>query len=233
MNSGRVSLTPPSHEMLRAMLVLQDSMNRKINESWLSAGYPFLRAIVVEAVEALEHYGWKWWKSQQPDVMQLRIELVDIWHFLMSHYLVQFGGDITMAANQLAADWTTGDTIEFDGRSYDLNTLDTRHKLELLTALAAVRRNVTRVVVHLFGDCGMTSSGLFTEYVSKNVLNHFRQDHGYKTGEYRKIWDGREDNSHLSELLNSLDTSSDSLAQKLYAALKARYESLSAAGRTS
>ena len=44
-------MTPPTEGMLRAMLELQDSMNRKINPEWLSAGYPFLRAVLVEAVE--------------------------------------------------------------------------------------------------------------------------------------------------------------------------------------
>ena len=57
-------MTPPTEGMLRAMLELQDDMNRKINPDRLSAGYPFLRAILVEAVEGLEHYDWKWWKGK-------------------------------------------------------------------------------------------------------------------------------------------------------------------------
>jgi hypothetical protein len=86
-------MTPPTDGMLRAMLDLQDSMNRKINPDWLTAGYPFLRAVLVEAVEGLDHYGWKWWKAQSPDLAQLRIELIDIWHFLLSEYLVRANGD--------------------------------------------------------------------------------------------------------------------------------------------
>lgn len=37
----------------------------------------------------------------------------------------------------------------------------------------------------------------FKQYTGKNVLNVFRQDHGYKAGTYIKVWDGREDNEHL------------------------------------
>jgi hypothetical protein len=41
-------------------------------------------------------------------------------------------------------------------------------------------------------------------YMGKNTLNNFRQANGYATGAYRKHWsDGREDNEHLVELLES------------------------------
>src|SRR5688572_1007808 len=107
-------MTPPTDGMLRAMLDLQDSMNRKINPDWLTAGYPFLRAVLVEAVEGLDHYGWKWWKSQSPDLAQLRIELIDIWHFLLSEYLVRAHGDKAAAACALIQDWQSGARVEFD-----------------------------------------------------------------------------------------------------------------------
>ena len=53
------------------MLKLQDAMNAKVNPQWLTAGYSFLRAIVIEGAEAMEHHGWKWWKAQQIDLPQL------------------------------------------------------------------------------------------------------------------------------------------------------------------
>src|SRR6185503_11482509 len=134
------TMIPPTAGMLRAMLELQDAMNRKINPGWLAAGYPFLRAVLVEAVEALDHYGWKWWKAQSPDLAQLRIELVDIWHFLLSEYLVRAGGDKAAAGSALLADWQGGSKVTFDGREYEIGSLDIRDKLELLTAMAAVRR---------------------------------------------------------------------------------------------
>ena len=40
----------------------------------------------------------------------------------------------------------------------------------------------------------LTFDELYEIYVAKNVLNMFRQANGYRTGEYRKVWDGREDN---------------------------------------
>ena len=216
-------MVPPTEGMLRAMLELQDSMNRKINPDWLAAGYPFLRAVLVEAVEALDHYGWKWWKSQATDLAQLRIELIDIWHFLLSEYLVRADGDKARAARALLEDWHRGARVVFDARQYEFASLDVREKLELLTAMAAVRRVCTPLVADLLAACEVSAARLFREYVSKNVLNHFRQDHGYKTGEYRKIWDGREDNVHLAQILESLPAADEQLPEALYRSLNDCY----------
>jgi hypothetical protein len=54
-------------------------------------------------------------------------------------------------------------------------------------------------------------------------LNFFRQDHGYKEGTYQKVWNGREDNEHLVDVLNSLDISLSEYSDKVYAGLKQRY----------
>ena len=63
------------------------------------------------------------------------------------------------------------------------------------------------------------------KHVGKNVLNFFRQDHGYKAGTYQKLWGGREDNEHLVEIMQSLDSGSASFQHQLYASLKDRYNS--------
>jgi len=53
------------------MLTLQANMNAKVNPDWVNTAYPYLRAIVVEGAEAMEHHGWKWWKKQDCDLGQL------------------------------------------------------------------------------------------------------------------------------------------------------------------
>ena len=63
---------------------------------------------------------------------------------------------------------------------------------------------------------------LFRLYVGKNVLNQFRQDHGYKSGAYVKTWSGREDNEHLIELLDGLEQPETAITD-LYSRLEARY----------
>ncbi len=223
----------PALPLLLAMQDLQESMNQKIDTDWLAKRHAYLRAVLVEATEALEHYGWKWWKKQSPDMPQLRIELIDIWHFVLSEYLLRANGDKAAAANTMRADWTAGAILEFDGRRYDTATLDLREQLELLAALAAVRRLHLPLLALLFAACGLTPDALYREYVSKNVLNHFRQDRGYKTGAYKKTWDGAEDNVHMASLLESMSDAGEKLPDTLYRALAGRYDALHAAGKLS
>ena len=90
-----------SKNQLVEQLALQNKMNATVNPDWLKAGHAWHRAIMVEAVEALDHYGWKWWKKSEPDVVQVQIELVDIWHFVLSATLVGTNGDNEWAAQSV------------------------------------------------------------------------------------------------------------------------------------
>ena len=86
------------------MLELQDSMNSKVNADWRSAGNEWYRAIWMEASEMLEHYGWKWWKKQEPEFMQVKLEVVDIVHFALSIRLEQ-NQPLDETAELIAADF--------------------------------------------------------------------------------------------------------------------------------
>lgn len=206
------------------MISLQAAMNAKVNPDWVNAAYPYLRAAVVEGAEAMEHHGWKWWKKQDCDMEQLRMELVDIWHFALSHLLLETRGDEAAAVVALMALNNNDSTVAFDGHEYKISTLDTVAKLELNTGLACSRRLSVPLFAALLDDCGMDWNELFLQYVGKNVLNFFRQDHGYKEGSYRKVWGGREDNEHLVEVLGELDATDESFRHALYSSLKDRYD---------
>jgi hypothetical protein len=215
---------PPTKAMIRAMLDLQVRMNRKINPEWRSAGYEFLRAVLVEAVEALDHYGWKWWKGHEPNIEQLKIELIDIWHFLLSHFLCE-EGDPAKATERIWRDWQGPRRLELDGTVFEISATDLRRRLEILAACSALRRVSLPLFSSLLDDCGLDAEQLYRAYVSKNVLNHFRQDHGYKSGAYEKIWEGREDNEHMVEMLSKFGATSN-LADVLYEELERKYRSL-------
>jgi hypothetical protein len=206
----------------RTMLTLQARMNAKINPEWVAAAYPYLRAVVVESAEAMEHRGWKWWKKQHCDLEQLRMELVDIWHFTLSHILLEHRGDAD-ASLQVLLQRESAAAVDFDGKRYELAQLDLIEKLELNIGLAAARRISLPLFEALLKDCGMDWKELFCQYVGKNVLNFFRQDHGYKDGSYRKLWQGREDNEHLVEIMAVLDAERGDYQHVLYATLKERY----------
>jgi len=74
---------------LVVMLEMQNAMNTKVHEQWFSQGFEWYRAIWVECAEMLDHYGWKWWKKQEADIMQVKLEVVDIVHFALSIRLEQ------------------------------------------------------------------------------------------------------------------------------------------------
>ena len=194
------------------MLDMQDAMNARVNPDWRNAGNAWYRAIWTECAEMLDHYGWKWWKHQEPDLEQVRLELVDILHFAMSDYLIR-EDDNTAVAERIAAELA-----------------DPRQGRDIRAAIEDMAQNtIARQSMH-FSDFAsimamidMDFEQLYRTYVGKNVLNFFRQDHGYQDGSYVKIWDGREDNEHLAELIASLDPTSASFRDEVYQGLAARY----------
>lgn len=213
-----------SPTQLNTMLSLQDKMNKKVNPDWLNAGYGYLRAAMIEAVEGIEHHGWKWWKAQQKDLPQLQMELVDIWHFALSAIIIQYKGDIQDSAEQIAAQLLVkNSTVKFDGNEYDFNNQEILDNLELMTGLCAAKRFDVPLFLKIVEQAEMTSSELYRQYVGKNILNFFRQDNGYKEGTYIKVWQGQEDNEHLVEVLNSLDLAAANYSDQVYQALSSRY----------
>lgn len=195
---------------LTTMLGLQDKLNSVINLHWRKAGYPWHRAIMVEGVEALEHFGWKWWKKQEPDLAQARIELVDIWHFVLSMRLESCSGDIDWAAGCLEQLFSTNEPSHFA----------VPKKLDQLVAEAAQGCIHAPSFVGLMKDFDLSWDQLYTTYVAKNVLNMFRQDHGYRAGSYRKDWNGVEDNVALDQLMA---LKPDATPEQLYAKLEQVY----------
>jgi len=203
-------------QQLITMLELQEAMNSKVNAQWRAQNFAWYRAIWVECAELMDHYGWKWWKKQNPDLDQVILELVDIWHFGLSICLLDEQADAQ--GYQRAAE-----KIE---NSFEINDngLDFRDNLELFTEATLHTKSFD-----LTGYCKLLSNiqldftQLFHRYVGKNVLNMFRQDFGYQEGHYQKTWNGKEDNEHLVEALAELDPNSPSFSERLYENLRARY----------
>ena len=213
-------------EQASTMLSHQMSMNAKVDPDWLAARYPYLRAVAIEGAEAIEHHGWKWWKKQEKDLPQLQMELIDIWHFILSEILLRNSGnvDASLAALMMLLDSAnTQKIIAFDDQQYSIDEIDLLTKLELLIALSVVRRIELSLFQSIMSKCQIGWLDLYRQYVGKNVLNMFRQDHGYKDGSYQKIWNGREDNEYLVEIIDSLDPNQAKFKDQVYIALKSSY----------
>ncbi len=200
-------------QKLLVMLDLQGQMNARVHPQWKSQNFPWYRAIWTEAAELLEHYGWKWWKKQEPDTEQVVLELIDIWHFGLSECL-QHGSDL----QSVAAD------LEGELRTEPQAGLEFREAIESFAGQVLLRRRFDGPgFAQLMLGAGLEFDELYSSYIGKNVLNLFRQDNGYRDGSYRKTWGGREDNEHLVELSRVLDHASPAFKDDLYAALEQRY----------
>jgi dimeric dUTPase (all-alpha-NTP-PPase superfamily) len=57
-------------------------LDPEVRKKWI---LNYLRALVHEAVEAEDACAWKWWtKDKAIDEQGLKVEIVDLWHFLIS-----------------------------------------------------------------------------------------------------------------------------------------------------
>ena len=191
-------------------------MNTKVHPQWSKQNFEWYRAVWIECAELMDHQGYKWWKKQDPDLEQVQLEVIDIWHFGMSALFANYDSATDIADAILSA-WSTIENQQ----------LSVHQATEELAAWCLMHKSFSAshfwqllVAVELDFD------QLFVAYVGKNVLNFFRQDNGYKDGSYIKLWDGKEDNLHLVELTAELDTEADSFREDLYNALSDRYQQL-------
>ena len=202
-------------QQISTMLDLQDSMNSKVKDDWRAQNFEWYRAIWIECAELLDHHGWKWWKKQQPDVNQIALELVDIWHFGLSLLLLKDQSQEAICDSVI----TAFNDVEAAG--------DFAVSLEEFTGNTLVTKDFDiNGFVSLVKGINMQFDQLYIAYVGKNVLNFFSQEHGYQDGSYHKQWGGKEDNEHLVEIVAKLDTNLPSFKDDLYAEMKAVYEKL-------
>ena len=209
---------------LKTMLTLQNKMNKTVNPEWLTAGYGWHRAAMLEGAEGMEHHGWKWWKKQVCDLPQLQMEMIDIWHFALSAIIIEFNGDMELSAQTITKELSNElKLVIFDGKEYDFSTMELLDKLDLMIGLNAAKRFSVPLFISIIESCELTSDALYQQYVGKNVLNIFRQDNGYKEGSYVKMWHGREDNEYLVDTINKLDINDVEFSNKVYQGLQSNY----------
>ncbi|GIR41143.1 MAG: dUTPase [Porticoccaceae bacterium] len=199
-------------EKIKEMLDLQNKINEKVHPHWREQNFEWYRAIWVECAELLDHYGWKWWKKQSPNQAQIELELVDIWHFglsiLLSNYDIE--KSISLISEGMIDQRGSGKFRE-NLEDFTSNTLQTR-------SFDLKRFN------QVMNDVGLTFEKLYVGYISKNVLNSFRQDKGYQAGTYTKDWGGIEDNEYLIRLASKMDPKSENFSSELYTLMEKEYE---------
>ncbi len=212
---------------LEEMFLLQKKLNDSTNgKNWELGVNKFgkeinwLRCIHMEVAELIESTPWKHWKNinSEPDMNNIHVELVDIWHFLMSYILQETNAPKAVSLVNTHCIYEAASEIdvklmvkEAEKLSYISLAIDTGNMPSF--------SGIERFIDQFFRCCkiaGLSFTWLQKLYIGKNCLNQFRQDHGYKEGTYIKVWNGSEDNVVMVKLLETMeDVSFDDLYSKL------------------
>ena len=222
---------------IKSMLMLQQELNDNTNgEGWENGvtkqGKPidWRRCILLESAELIESYPWKHWKNidAPADKENIKIEVVDIWHFVMSEIL---------KINATTSNKTIEDLIEeinslsnFSILENPSNEIADNHFEQIANIENFIKillnsqdwQEMTDSYFFIVSQSGLNLDSLYQLYIGKNILNKFRQDNGYKDGSYKKIWDGKEDNVIMQEILMN---DSSITPQRLYEQLSEIYHS--------
>ena len=212
---------------IKQMFELQQQLNDNTNgEIWTEGAtkegrqISWLRCIYMEATEAIDSFNWKHWKDldAKHDLDNAKVELVDIWHFLMSE-AIHFGD--------------AGFAEIYNDMKPERDT-DPEKLVEILEKIIAVAAsaNVDKSQNSLYqlfalffqaiAHMEMDVPELYKRYLVKNQLNTFRQEHGYKDGSYVKMWGDVEDNVVAFKIM---DDNPELTPEQLYEKLEATYQS--------
>jgi len=214
-------------QMLELQQQLNDSTNGLNWENGVTKNgkqINWRRCIYLETAELVESYPWKHWKNidASPDYDNIKIEIVDIWHFVMSEALRSYKIEKLGSIEDIASMITNMN--EFDSFSQDTKSevLDTYAQVDIVEEMIATlfcKKDVNSLVksfLNMSSKLNLKLPELYKLYIGKNILNKFRQDNGYKEGTYIKVWNGLEDNVVMQNILNeNSDISPDSLYRKL------------------
>lgn len=214
------------------MLQLQNQLNDATNgEDWVKGVTKnkkiinWKRCIYMECAEMIDSFPWKHWKNieVEPDWDNLQIEVVDVWHFIMSLAIERYSSSMKGGIDELANDISELEAFaKIDTPAKKFAKQDAIiEKVEniIRISLSKDTLDIEELMAEFFDLSAMSSLNLDTLYrlyVGKNILNQFRQDNGYKEGTYIKIWNGEEDNVVMKRIWeNNGDIKPDMLYREL------------------
>jgi len=199
------------------MLQLQQSLNDATNgENWEEGvtkngkQIDWRRCIYLEAAELIESYPWKHWKNidATPDYDNIKIEIVDIWHFIMSEALRLYKVDSLGKIEDIALVVANMDEFETfkeeNNENQQLESYEQIIEVEKMIKILFCNNNINELLVSFLtmsSKLNLKLPELYKLYIGKNILNKFRQDHGYKEGSYIKVWNKEEDNVVMQKIL--------------------------------
>ncbi len=170
--------------IFETMIKLQHKFNEETIENYLDKNLNWNSAIIAESGELLDSLGYKWWQKVVPDMDNVKVEAIDLLHFIIS-YEIQLNSKKPEFLEIVIERFETYFTLE-NKRTLSLNLLIDELNFNMYHRFTTMKA--------IFNELKMSNEDIYIAYIVKNCLNKFRQDNGYKDGSYIKIWNGREDN---------------------------------------
>jgi len=221
------------------MIQLQNQLNNATNgEEWTNGvtkngkSINWNRCIYMECAEMVDSFSWKHWKSinKAPDWDNLQIEVIDVWHFIISLAIENYSKNMLGSLNTLALNISQLEKFNsIDTQNSNFSSQDeVIAKVENLILLSLNKDNLElEKFINEFFDLvvmsGLNLETLYRLYVGKNILNQFRQDNGYKDGSYIKVWNGEEDNVVMKRIW---EENANIQPDNLYKELQKNYSAL-------
>ncbi len=236
---SKLKIRLTSMDKILLMLQLQAQLNDATNGDKWTEGVTkngkkinWKRCIYMECAEMIDSFSWKHWKSihQAPDWENLQIEVIDVWHFIMSLAIEDYAHNMKGSIEDLAINISQSESFS----KIDIETTKFATEDEVMLKVEDIIRltlskekfDLERLISEFFDLVVMSGLNLVTLYrlyVGKNILNQFRQDNGYKDGSYIKIWNGDEDNVVMKKIW---EKNSDIKPEGLYRELAKLYHEL-------
>ena len=179
---------------IHQIISMQIELNNSTVENWADKDLDWDTAILVETAEAVDSCSWKWWKKTEDDISNLKIEAIDLLHFLISKLLVSTNKHCeSIEQNSSVASVLIHSLIlnnlkeEYVDHKYNTEKVIKELKNIAFHCLDNEPLLSMKSLILTFDLLGMNFNEVYFGYMSKNLLNHYRQERGYKdVGEYVK-----------------------------------------------
>lgn len=224
-------------KIMMKMFEMQINLNKTSTEMAIKQGriIDWERAIVMETAEAIDSFNWKHWKdiNWKNDEDNLFVELVDIWHFVMSLMLSK--NSSVFSLDEL---WEIFSNLYIDNKKIYTNFYNKVYtneerivSLEKIIAYCIKKesQNLT-ILFNLFFEAlainNISLDKLISWYFIKNYLNEFRQLNWYKENMYLKYivnseWINVEDNTFaMSKFLGTEESKKENFKDIFFNTLK-------------
>ncbi len=176
---------------------LQKQFNEQVAPGWENnQNLDFWMAILDETVEVLSSKHWKWWKDKRNfgniDWGNINVEMIDLFLFILSLAIKEDMEEviyITLSSAEITQNGDSGKLPIRDGKFFD------EFWEHFMTAVSLKTLPLVIIKwVEFWYRSGGNIEMLLKQYRVKAALNSIRQEFGYASGSYIKMWGDVEDN---------------------------------------